>query len=195
MIIIQKSKSVFVHNPRTGGNAIYKELNIIQQSNPLQHMGTEAARELIFQETWFDYWSFAFVRNPWDRYVSLYEHLHNADMIRGSIYPSPTSNSGMTKYAFDEWMYLSRNKFIKSIAFGNPQTKWTGDVSEVFLFEERGESIPYISDKIGVKLQNIKSNASGKQNHYTEYYKKKETIELVRDIDHETIKQYGYKFS
>lgn len=193
MIIFQKNKCVFFHNPRTGGYAFSNDLGIVPETNPCQHWSTERAIKWIFQETWDDYWSFAFVRNPWDRYVSLYEHLYNSPI---APYPKSNSYNGEAKlYSFDEWMYLSKSKFIRSAVFGLPQSNWTNGVNKVFRFEERDDSLPEISERIGIPLANIKSNVSVKKlGTYTNYFKKKDTIRMVNDIDKEVIERFGYKF-
>jgi hypothetical protein len=188
MIIFQKSKAVFFHNPRTGGNALYKELGLDQAVCPLQHCMPNTAREWIFQDTWYDYWKFSFVRNPWERMVSLYEHQYSNEFAK-----RPKSNSGPApRYQFDEWVYLSMNKFLKTDGFV-PQSYWM-DVDHVYLYEERAKSLSEISKRIGVELKGIRTNDSKRQKHYTEYYRKKSTIETVGTFDHVPIKLFCYKF-
>jgi hypothetical protein len=90
---------VFVHIPKTGGTSIEKALglfgewqkedkkklfgliqsvNLIEKnylSNFLQHLSLQ---EIIQQQPIVkDYYTFSFVRNPWDRMVSIY---HNTDI-------------------------------------------------------------------------------------------------------------------
>jgi hypothetical protein len=188
MNIIQTTKCIFFHNPRTGGNSLSTEFGEKQYLNPLQHMSPARAKFWIFKETWDDYWKFSFVRNPWDRYVSLYHHLN-----WGANGPRPQMNNETApKYKFDEWLYLSVNKFIISEVAGTPQTRWTEETN-IFKFEERDAAIPIIAERTGFDLKNIRTNES-KHGFYADYYTKKSTIELVTDIDRETIKRFGYKF-
>jgi hypothetical protein len=191
MIIWQKQKAVFFHNPRTGGNSIHTAMGIKQVDTPMQHWTTHRAKRWIFQETWNDYWSFAFVRNPWERYVSMWAHA--TWNLQSPLAKSNSSSEAAPQYQFDEWVYLLRNKFISYGAAEYPQHYWTEDCTEIFRFEERTQVLPYISAKIELNLQDVHTNQS-KHGPYAEYYRKKSTIETVREIDKKTINHFGYKF-
>jgi hypothetical protein len=168
-------------------------LDVEQSLNPFQHVSTEAAKQFLFQETWSEYWKFAFVRNPWDRYVSLYEHLYYSPHA-----PKPKSNSnpgGAALYSFDEWVYLVKNKFINANPSEHPQLRWINGVDTVFQFEDRATFLPLISKRIGVELTDLRSNTSTKQfASYADYYKKKATIDTVAELDKAVIERFGYTF-
>ncbi len=66
-------KFAFIHVQKTGGSSI-DELSRatvpdIERYGP-RHMGVRHARKVLYN--WSDYYSFAFVRNPWERLVSWY---------------------------------------------------------------------------------------------------------------------------
>jgi chondroitin 4-sulfotransferase 11 len=190
MIIWQNKKAVFFHNPRTGGNSIYKAAGLPQIDSPTQHWGVYRAERWFFQETWDEYWSFSFVRNPWERYVSFWSH---AQWNNQSPFTQSNSMGVAPNYSFDEWVYLLHNKFISYSAAEHPQTFWTDGVDDVFKYEERTAAVPLISERIGLKLEGIHTNQS-EHGPYQEYYKKRRTIEIVQELDWKTIRRFGYKF-
>jgi len=77
-MINHKHKCIFIHIPRTAGTA----LEIAIQGHPQRedhlgdrmywrkHLQASVAKQL-YSEYWDDYYKFSFVRNPWDRVVSL----------------------------------------------------------------------------------------------------------------------------
>ena len=81
----------FVHIPRTGGSSIRKALsNYSYLGNEGGHLSVSALLE-DWQEdrlqVYFNTFWFAFVRNPWDRFVSSYTYLKNQpDTKRGRLF-------------------------------------------------------------------------------------------------------------
>jgi len=80
-MIIKNKKLLFIHIPRTGGTAIEDSFNVPNKRKnrnpPTQHntLGQYLEKELVKS-----YFTFSFVRNPWDRLISWYLWAH-ADII------------------------------------------------------------------------------------------------------------------
>jgi len=83
-IVSQKYRFVFIHIPKTGGTSLaepaYRDSSgaltgILGESDYSQagHILARGLKERM-GERWDDYFKFAFVRNPWDRMVSLYHY-------------------------------------------------------------------------------------------------------------------------
>ena len=73
-MISKKLKCIYIHIPKTGGMSIETILgenikNLHQQSIKIKH-GTPF--EWDYPKYWKDFYTFTFVRNPWDRVVSSY---------------------------------------------------------------------------------------------------------------------------
>jgi hypothetical protein len=71
-----KKKLIFLHVPRTAGSSLSRALSLNTDSiiHPIQPRG---AWETLTQENKAERFKFAFVRNPWDRFVSLYFYFYN----------------------------------------------------------------------------------------------------------------------
>ena len=75
-MISHKYKCIFIHIPRTGGSSI--ELAIkgrVWWTGNLQekHMSASETRKYYGEKIWNNYFKFSFVRNPWDRIISLWK--------------------------------------------------------------------------------------------------------------------------
>ena len=190
MFINQEHKVIFFHVPKTAGMSIFKAFGFNEGNDMrLSHFLPEDAINCIFQQTWSEYWKFAFVRNPWDRYVSLYEfHRQSEYVAKFNSY----SHRQAKAYDFKTWMFLNNNKFIQSSWFGIPQTKWTDGVSEVYRLEEIHSAMDDIQHHLPAIAPIERINSTTHQ-PYQSYYNK-DLIEMVRNIDHDTIKKFGYIF-
>ena len=87
-IVNDEHRFIFLHVAKTGGRSINVSLKerlgergsfYTAQIDPRvdvigRKLGVEA-RDLVGRDRWNDYFTFAFVRNPYDRAVSIYEHL------------------------------------------------------------------------------------------------------------------------
>ena len=89
MNVSRTHQCVFFHVPRTGGSSI-EALNWWDEWTG--HF--PAARELADRPTYF---SFAFVRNPWDRFVSLYHYFADMTPQHRCFKPGIRSPSTPTK--------------------------------------------------------------------------------------------------
>lgn len=95
-MLSHKFKFIFYHNPRTGGTSIgkalgdYCEYNLESNNPPTEfrkHTTLVTIKNIIGEDKFNEYYKFSFVRNPWDRLLSLYNwgvhicHLHFADDV------------------------------------------------------------------------------------------------------------------
>ena len=69
MYIDHNKKIVFIHIPRTGGSTIKDALGLYDK---IYKKGLHHLSAVDIPDVCKDYFKFAFVRNHWDRFVSLY---------------------------------------------------------------------------------------------------------------------------
>ncbi|MBD3226349.1 MAG: hypothetical protein GF313_16590, partial [Caldithrix sp.] len=76
--IVHDYKCIFIHIPKTAGNSVTRALAALpqKQSNLSPKIGKHAkayeVKYLLGEAIWNEYFTFAFVRNPWDLMVSSY---------------------------------------------------------------------------------------------------------------------------
>ena len=95
MFISHKHKFIFIHNPRTAGNSIQSllqkytlppgealDLYLLRKLHMLPpykryhtHVRAWQLKEKFPSHIYNNYFKFTFVRNPWDRMVSIYNHI------------------------------------------------------------------------------------------------------------------------
>jgi len=96
-MISHRLKCIFVHIPKTAGTslefALFKDyertpsnlwgfrLPSNRQGGALQHWKAKQIRQEVGTEDFDRYFKFAFVRNPWDRMVSLFSYLTQTERI------------------------------------------------------------------------------------------------------------------
>ena len=212
MRISHKYNFIFFANPKTGSSSVRQFLNpyadVVPVLNYLKrtpanpfypHITPQETRELFAAFGWdfYGYNKFVFVRNPWARLVSLYEHvMRNPD----------------NRMEFTEWLYT-----IKPFGEGGGGEDWQrwrkyGAYSiEHYIKDDAGN---ILVDKV-IRLEDIQkelrpflmalglpdvkqaklnhSNKRKSSTHYTRYYNE-ETREYVRELYRYDIINYGYAF-
>ena len=142
--------------------------------------------------------SFALVRNPWDRCVSAFKYLSNGgncgnDKKDAENFLSVYQNDflGFIRHKFS-------NAFLKQVHF-KPQYKWICDDNDNVLvdlvgkFENLQEDFDKLCDTIDVPRQQLPHENATKHKHYTEYYDD-ETRSIVAEKYAKDIEYFGYEF-
>jgi hypothetical protein len=175
--------------PKTAGLSIFTVFGH-QLETRLSHFTPAEAKQFIFQETWSEYWKFAFVRNPWDRYVSLYEFHRQSDYIfRRNVESKKIAMSNN----FKDWVYLNYNKFVSSTWFSETQSIWWKEADVVFKMEEMDSAIEEIKQHMPM-LKPLDRINTTQHSAYQSYYTSKSTIDMIARLEHETIEKFGYTF-
>lgn len=178
---------VFVHINKTAGSSIEKALGL-----RFGHETASEKMEAMGQERWEEKFSFAFVRNPWDRAVS---HYH---------YRVRSNKTGLADGHLDfrSWVrevYENRNPAYRdNEKMFMPQRRWLTDgsgnivVSFVGRYESLETDYEYVRKKIGRggALPKVKSSA---RTAYPDYYDA-ESAERVARAFEEDIQEFGYSF-
>lgn len=183
-MVSDQFKCIFVEVPKTGSTSIRQIVG-----NPVKpHLNIYQIANQVSQEQFSTYFKFGFVRNPWDRAVSLYERREGMQM-----------KSKMTFEEFVEWMKFSSSTCVHPVPhryqldwFVNPH----GDVIVDFIgkFEQLDADWEKVAQKLGInnKLPKLNVNTS-KNRHYTEYYTDK-TKEIIQSRFAVDIEYFWYEF-
>ena len=188
-MISHKLKTIIIHIPKTGGSSIETSLGM----KGIQHLNGVVAKE-SYSDVWDDYLKFTFVRNPWDRLVSIYHYYKFGSESENQHLKKTIPNS------FKEFVNSFYNKenqwydiLIKS------QKSWITDddgellVDYIARFEDYNTEVKTIGNKVGIQINNIPHHKKSDRGDYKEYYDK-ETIELVRNIFKEDIEYFNYEY-
>lgn len=212
MRISHQYKFIFFANPKTGSSSVRQFLNPYTDVHPVKnylertpenpfypHITPQETSALFEDFGWdfYAYQKFTFVRNPWDRLVSLYEHV-----MRNPV----------NKMPFTEWLYTIQPN--GKGGGGEDFQRWRkyGAYSiEHYIKDDRGN---ILVDKV-IRLEDIQkalkpfllalglpnvmqaklnhSNKQKKPKHYSAYYNA-ETRAYVGERYRYDIVNYGYTF-
>jgi len=178
---------IFVHINKTGGSSIEQALGL-----PFQHRTALEIRQAIGGRKWDARFSFAFVRNPWDKVAS---HYH---------YRVKTNQTGLAERTlpFTEWVRLAYGEhaapYYDQPKMFMPQVKWLRGndgamlVNFIGRFERLSEDFATVCSRIGrsATLPHVKSSPRG---DYRSYYDDRSAEIVAREFA-EDIRAFSYEF-
>ena len=207
MVISKKHNFLFIHVPKTAGTSLTKALepygdpnptdrlskirsylNLVSKNDPIYfpiHSTWEYAQNRLGTEQYEKMFTFAFVRNPWDRLVSYYHYvLNNPEHHR---HDKVKSLNNFAEYVDFE---IKRNKFSQSQLLvdknGNLKVDFIGKL------ENLSEDFQYICEKIGIQCELPHVNKSSHKKYQDLY--DEESKEKVAQHWADEIKLFSYFF-
>lgn len=210
MLISHSRKFIFIHVYKVAGTSIRKVLNKYSDhsaayENPLKLAGARlglipriyskdfkghiTAKELkakLPSDIFENYYKFAFVRNPWDWQVSLYEYAMQNTKHR---------EHEMTKAfrSFEEYIdWRVDGNFELQCDFLSTET---GEiiVDRIGKLENIENDFSEICQRIGITQPKLSKANSTKRKHYSKYYKES-SIEKVAKTFRKDIEDFNYSF-
>jgi hypothetical protein len=133
------------------------------------------------------YFKFGFVRNPWDRVVSLYERAEGLQF-----------RNTMSFGEFVDWIQYSSSTCIHPTPH-RYQLDWfvdpNGNVLADFIgrFERLDEDWAFVAQKLGIAERLPHRGANPRARHYTEYYTPR-TRYVIANKFRVDIEHFGYEF-
>lgn len=194
-----KKEMVFMHIPRTGGASIGQ----LCMSRGIRGIGHNLRNPNYislaqYRRSHPDSFSFAIVRNPWDRLVSAYHFLFEGGL---NIYDSEDADRYVNHYGgFNEFVAAAfkDDAILRQIHF-RPQHEWISDEKGIVAdyvgrFEELQHHVSACLALVGLpdyKLQHV-NKATHKP--YQQYYSKA-SIDIVADVYARDIELFAYKYN
>lgn len=157
-------KYIFVHIPKTGGTSIEAVIG----GNG--HMGVEDFASMLDQNDdlcWDDFFSFAYVRNPYERLVSTYAFINKGMAGFEQTIASKLSNSGL---------YRPQNLFTHINSTSSPIT--------IFRYENLDSDWGSVCKKLGWEKTILPHKRKSNHLHWSQYYNnqlKKEVLNFYQD--------------
>lgn len=178
-------KFIFIHVPKTAGLSMQAALSRYNEMDPLvkglkaiQHATAKETRNILrwrAKKEWTDFWSFCFVRNPWERVLSMCFYLN----------PSAPFKDTLLQLNFASWM-------------ARPQVDYVFDedgsqmVNFVGRFETLKDDWSVVCEKLGVQMELPHENKS-EHGWYRDYYDDL-TRNIVASHHRADIEAFGYTF-
>jgi len=167
MVINETNNFIFVHVYRTGGSSMDRAFG-----GNMKGMSTHTPLESV--PKWKDYFSFAFIRNPWDRTVSSYHYATAKKKING------TFEDYVRSFVGNENKKLAQYNMVKNCSF-------------VGRFEYIQDDFSQICDLIGIERITLPHVWKTEHDHYSSYYTD-ELKEIVYNHQSGDIENFGYSF-
>lgn len=208
MIYSKKYNCLFIHIPKTAGTSIYKvfhENNIHDRSDDYHiTIATFKAKLGLKEKQWKSCFKFAFVRNPWDRMVSLYEwslrktarhqmeyrFASKCDNFIDWIKRGIGSNRKIINNADPLFRNSKRHLEHKSLPYIMCMGKI--DVDFIGRFENLRNDWHHISNIVGWNFE-LGHEKKTKYKPYKEYYDEA-AFEIVKNHFQDEIDFFGYEF-
>jgi hypothetical protein len=210
MLLSHKNKWIFIHVPKTGGSSIVTALEpycdvhgqFVTQARdhsiPLykkqtrdycQHDTIEKVNETLISQNYDpnEYFSFCYIRNPWDHAVSQFYYYHR--LIERNPDPMPRAIDVVNNCE-------TVAEYIKSRYYLRPMMtvlNYSRAVSYVCRFENYQQDFDVICDRIGLPEIQLPHKNASKHTHYTDYYDD-EAKQIVAETNAEFIEHFGYEF-
>lgn len=200
-MINHKDKWIFIHVPKCAGISVEIALNknpYVQwdQHNKIwvQHATAEQVKR-IYCKNYDEYFSFSFVRNPWNRAVSDYFWMMRTEFIKGSLkdYLLLRGSFDQPKFKYPPKNHHTRHDhFLTQCDFlldkdGEPMVNFIGR------FENLQKDFDVICSKIGIPPIKLPHENRTSHRHYAEYYDD-ETRQIVAEKYAKDIEYFGYEF-
>ena len=201
-MISLKHKFIFVHIPKCAGCSLKEHLKEHSDDELVNshHMGLQKIIKNLNIES-KDYYKFTFVRNPWERILSLY-----------SFWLNQTPSSTYYQWDHEQVDFIKSENilfrdFVKLAASNgtifhkkphlNPYIGYFMKRPSCFDFigklENFQEDFNVVCKQIGIPEQEPRWVNKSKHKHYTEYYDD-ETRSIIANKYAEDIDHFGYKY-
>jgi hypothetical protein len=201
--INHKRKFIWFKNPKAGSTSILKILydEGLIHKRPLHNVQKGDGFAFYKKDQRADYFKFGFVRNPWDRLVSVFEDKTKKVIgTRWSMkFYRKYKNHNFPDFAkaiagFGEKKLLRLDRHIR------PQFSNLNDLvglDFIGRLENFKEDVTFAMGEIGIEVYPNqipqKNKVPREFRHYSEYYDD-ETIKIVSDMYKKDIELFGYKF-
>jgi hypothetical protein len=216
-MISHKYKCIFIHIPKCGGSSIEKFLRTNAEGlGPKKEDGLEHKMRLgglaKTINLYADYFTFTFVRNPFDRFVSIWKH---SERGTGYYFKRPRKKLSLKEYAclvndgdpqqlslFDKYHTKKQIEFIldynKEVYFGVSRVD-KANCNFIGRLERIQDDFEQVCEIMGIGNKQLPYEMISPdrkriaRRHYSTYYDK-DTLEIVKNIYSEDIALLDYFF-
>ena len=188
---------IFIHIPKCAGNSIQDALGYPRKTRPMKfnnkiiHQGHISLNELEKTHGKQSQFTFAFVRNTWDRVLSLYSHYTQK---------APEQYKEWREFGFEKWVLEELEKLHSCSRWGSKpfttsQYQWIAPgVDFVGRFEYIEEDFQKVCEKLDIEATlgyqtRTKTTHKPYQSVYTN-----EMIDVVATVFAKDVEYFGHEF-
>lgn len=189
-MISDQHKAIIIHIPKTGGTSIEKALNMKIIKG--RHLTVGNSKKVYGDGKYDKYFTFSFVRNPWDRMASIYSYYKfGAESQNNKI------KSSLRDVDFEEFV-MNFEKYYWTNELRISQKEWLTDANGNLDVDFIGRYENYLGDvqKILAEL-NVKTSIGharkSKRSDYRDYYNEN-TMNIVANLWADDIEYFKYEF-
>jgi len=197
MVINREKGFIFVHVPKTAGNAIECALpkcDRIKRKKQFRQMVPREKHILLKDINKDGLFAFGFVRNPWDRMVSLYHFRTQKDNQNNKFDQQRLRDYGFEKSLLTGILGENNPPWDQpELNMTNDAMTWLEGCDYIGRFESLQKDFDTICNKIGLGKIELDHTNSSRHDNYRKYYTP-EMIEYVAETHKQTIERFGYEF-
>jgi len=189
-MISHEHKCIFIHIPRTGGSSMEMDIcgfDYGKKDEKLlyeKHLTVKDSINLYGKDIWDNYFTFTFIRNPWDRVLSLYLFKIDTNLIVDRGFKHFLENYEVSPWEQTPDTYEN----ILEIPDGAKPIDFIGR------FENLQEDFQQLSKKIGLDKYKLTDGYNKTyHNHYSNYYDG-ESKKKIYDLYKKDIEFFNYIF-
>lgn len=190
-------KCVFIHIPKCAGSSINQDLK-------LQSIGFSGHSPASCHFDYLgDYFSFTFIRNPYDRVVSAYKYFQKLTpghrwYKRNSIIADAAAKMNFNEFVnhildFQKLMVREEGSFESGIHFQPFDYFLDEKINYIGRFEDIQKDYSYIRSRLNLPIKILRKTNSTNNNDYKEIYSG-DAERIVYNIYDQDIKKYKYQF-
>ncbi len=178
---------IFIHINKTGGSSIEKALKL-----PFEHLTAIEKKAEVGAQKWQEKFTFAFVRNPFDKVCSHYRYRVKTNQTKLKERPLSFADWVRRSYYEKDPFYYDKPRMFM------PQTKWLSDVDgqimvdQVYHFESLEKDFKNLCQQLNIDAQLPHLKASKKVDYQAFY--DEPTKDIISHLFSEDLKHFGYRF-
>jgi hypothetical protein len=204
VIVSHTHRVIFIANPKTGSSSVEAALSGMSEEPELDFLAREGfytrhhapayiVRERLGTKVWDAYFKFAFVRNPWDWFVS--QHFYNlqkrsgAHDTRASLPEDAITSTYdfLRTYRGAEWADSACQNAFVCDARGDVLVDFLGRFEH---FERDFTTALSMAGGLDANLPHVNSSAHG---YFKDYYTPA-TVEMIRAMYSRDVSLFGYAY-
>lgn len=200
-------KAIFVHIPKTAGISIEKHFGKGHKGGLDKYHVFSWRLKNHLPELWNSYYTFAFVRNPWDRTISAFFWMDKAtkNAVAHPLMKLNESHKYLRQFnndirAFVKYFYRHQKEVMNMDLHFIPQSYWLFDsydkpidIDFIGRFENLEEDFKIICKNIGAEYRGLPHKNKSNRGNYKDYYDER-TKEMIYEIYKKEIDYLGYEF-